>query len=386
MNPAEDNWQDLGEVPPSIRYTALSDLHTLVVSLTRRIVSTTLFLTESRLRNTGGRVFHPQRTVNPCDVNTAVQSLGLSLNSKDYWAKFPRRLGFKVLKKKPYSKKIVIVPYDEVECFPHAKDYMPKGERHVWSDENQKASENDPDLQKDDNYDENRSLESDTGYLSSAGNYVDMLNPNDSEIYDSEDGIVPNLEVPHGPRSERERIIAREKGLEAREDLYLEALDQKKSLQDEKQLWEMLGKEPGRPLPEAPDLPKLANCLRKRPADLVDWVDSLEYIAPWESAKKMRVQNPEEARVNTTFTSTEAQSRVPMLELNSVIPQSESHKRKPAASVAPETNGGKHVLTKRSPRKLRTRRPVGLSPGFVPTVENISETDTGNLGQENLDK
>ncbi|KAK1594417.1 uncharacterized protein LY79DRAFT_549692 [Colletotrichum navitas] len=93
---AENNWQFVSEEPPTIRATALQDFHSLLVSVTKKLVLTTLFIAESRIR--GKRKVAPstRNLVRRKDVEAAVASLGMKQNSDEFWATCARRLRLEV--------------------------------------------------------------------------------------------------------------------------------------------------------------------------------------------------------------------------------------------------------------------------------------------------
>jgi hypothetical protein len=301
--------------------------------------------------------------------------------------KFPRRSGFKVLFRKRDPKSIV--PYDEVECFPRAGGDMPRGERSDRLDVSDEDYEGDSNSQNADNCDEDRSAEGDTESSSSSLDDMEVENHSDSEIYcNSSDGVVLGAGVEHGPGKERRRLGEEERGFEIAEDLYLEALDQNHSLQEERRLWEILGEEPNKALGGEVDLPKLPPYQRKRPSDLVDWMDGLEYIAPWESIKKTRLERGERTQLGIMPISSDPQARAPRLGLNSVAPQANGSKGRSATSLGPGKNLRNSLpeVARRSPRTPRARRPAAAFSGYVSTVENVPvDNDPKASGYENQD-
>ena len=102
MNPAvpyeEDSWQNLagGGETPAIRATAFEDFHSLAVNITKRLVSTTLYCTMSRLRATRSNKVK-QADVSLGDVEAAVKILGLKANSNKFWIGAARRCHLKVV-------------------------------------------------------------------------------------------------------------------------------------------------------------------------------------------------------------------------------------------------------------------------------------------------
>ncbi|KAK6957875.1 hypothetical protein Daesc_000664 [Daldinia eschscholtzii] len=90
----DGNWRGISEEPPSIRATALADFHSLVLSVTRRLVSATLYVASSRVRvkRAGDRRNRTSDLVKVKDVQAAVASVGMAENSRQFWARAARRL------------------------------------------------------------------------------------------------------------------------------------------------------------------------------------------------------------------------------------------------------------------------------------------------------
>ncbi|KAK8051350.1 hypothetical protein PG993_002735 [Apiospora rasikravindrae] len=86
------NWQQVSEEPPAIRATALSDFHELAKSITKRLITTTLFMSESRIKAKRAPVSRAKQAVKARDVQAAVESLNLKSNSCNFWARAARRL------------------------------------------------------------------------------------------------------------------------------------------------------------------------------------------------------------------------------------------------------------------------------------------------------
>jgi RNA polymerase I-specific transcription initiation factor RRN5 len=77
---------------PSVRRVAFDDLHSLVVSMLRRLVSTVLYQANDRIRTRQDQ----SDAVTSVDVENAIDILGLAHNSFEYWIKLPRRLDLSV--------------------------------------------------------------------------------------------------------------------------------------------------------------------------------------------------------------------------------------------------------------------------------------------------
>ncbi|KAI5779288.1 hypothetical protein EDC01DRAFT_671421 [Geopyxis carbonaria] len=105
-------------VAPAIRYSAVQELHTLVTGLTRRLVATSLFLSESRQRATATTLFNPQPVVRRSDVCAAIETLDLPHNKLAYWTALPRRTGLSVVQRKLEMnyRDPRVMPYGAVEA------------------------------------------------------------------------------------------------------------------------------------------------------------------------------------------------------------------------------------------------------------------------------
>lgn len=96
MNPSEsrweDNWRQIGEhgETPAMRATAFDDFHSLTVSITKRLISTVLFCTMSRIRAMdSNKIKAADISIN--DVEAATKILKMDANSNEFWVKCARR-------------------------------------------------------------------------------------------------------------------------------------------------------------------------------------------------------------------------------------------------------------------------------------------------------
>ena len=297
MNGPKESWQTLGGQPPSIRYTAFIDIHTLVVSFTRKLVSASIFMAQSRLRSTDSRILKSSKELDlrPSDVEAAANTLGLAPNMKEYWVKVPRRLGLDVLEGRFYilngSKRKTLTPLDEVERFmrsgesfrirPAIKEELraPKREESAQEGEDKEGTTHTNSEAEDENeYSGNDESDGDETLWS-------------GECKEDDDFIVLNPDIHHEPNKTRKRLDRECQAHTDREESYLESRDQRDSQEEERRLWQLLGKQPERPILEG--LPKVLAAprrLRKRPADIHDWADDVQYSAPWETNKKRRIE------------------------------------------------------------------------------------------------
>lgn len=84
---------------PAITREALQDFYDLAVTLTRRLVSTAMFMALNRQRHMPSRHATPSPDVLHADVLAACDQLNLPPSSLEYWKKLPRRLELKVVRK-----------------------------------------------------------------------------------------------------------------------------------------------------------------------------------------------------------------------------------------------------------------------------------------------
>lgn len=393
--PEKNNWTHWSEEPPSIRHTALSDIHTLVVSLTRRLVQTALFMAMSRLRSMDDKIFRPQSLVRPCDVVAAIDCLGAPRKAR-YWVTLPRRLGLKVYRK---AEKIRVkteknvMPYDEVEEYLEQVDKRKSTAGGVGNESSRvnmdylilsAYEESEPEGNADDDE------------LSSLDDSMETGGGGPGSVAEVEDDY---QFVGGAGRSEIERKgDAKMAMLECEEDALMEALDRKHSMEAEKALWQMMGKEPKEPLINVVKFPKALIHGRKRAWEVLDWRDGVDYLAPWETIKRRKAAHGEEGeeiaeeREEEVETDSEpvverapaasvSVSEVIVLQKKNAIPSRGSTTKKKPPLIAK-----KHpVVVPSSPRKLRTRRQSKAFFGYVSTVENVAESDTEALAREQDD-
>jgi RNA polymerase I-specific transcription initiation factor RRN5 len=104
---------------PSIYRSAFNDLHTLVVSVTKRLVQTALVQATSRLRSQRHRVKGGIPLVKKRDVLTAIDIVGMQRNSQERWSRVARRCALRVYEAKwsrsRRDRTRREVPWDEVE-------------------------------------------------------------------------------------------------------------------------------------------------------------------------------------------------------------------------------------------------------------------------------
>ncbi|PTB80285.1 hypothetical protein M440DRAFT_63859 [Trichoderma longibrachiatum ATCC 18648] len=96
-----NNWKSIDEDPPSVWATTFDDFYSLAVSVTRRLVQTTLFMAMSRIRSKTAIGWKIRDMVQPQDVEAAISSLNMALKSTDAWIGSARRLRLDVYEDPP---------------------------------------------------------------------------------------------------------------------------------------------------------------------------------------------------------------------------------------------------------------------------------------------
>ncbi|PHH80711.1 hypothetical protein CDD83_3673 [Cordyceps sp. RAO-2017] len=113
-----DNWTSVNDVPPSVWATAFDDFYSLVVSVTRRLVQTTLFVSMSRIRAKRELIPKTRDIVRRRDAEAAIASLGMEPNARRFWPECARRLRLNVYHEPPAEaeeEEEEPLAYDEVE-------------------------------------------------------------------------------------------------------------------------------------------------------------------------------------------------------------------------------------------------------------------------------
>ncbi|RMD39979.1 hypothetical protein DV735_g5160, partial [Chaetothyriales sp. CBS 134920] len=113
---------------PSMTSEAVQELYELMVNFLRRILQTTIFLSQSRIRSCTNVDRLPKNQVKLVDVVAMRRVLNLQSDSWDFWTKLPRKANLRVIRgDHEQGCGTRIVPYDEVEA---ALSIRHRGGRH----------------------------------------------------------------------------------------------------------------------------------------------------------------------------------------------------------------------------------------------------------------
>lgn len=291
----EFNWRSHGgeKIPVSIMHTAFSDIHALVVSITKRLISSSLFIAMSRLRHTRKNVGNNVRSK---DIKAALDILGMKHNSREFWIRVARRCRLTVFGgSKPQSGPKL--SFDEVErrlSVPRKRAFRKKAHQPNRNDDGQSGGEGTGDNETISGSEESAlSTElnsddqavSDTADTSKEDRHTLSNAASDSLFSSADDSSLALSE--EDPLSDSEDMTEDEQqGIDP--DIYAEALDRRASQSEEQSLWKMLGREPPANvilMPENVELPRPIQPERRSGDDLDDWRAWTDYAPEWETYK-----------------------------------------------------------------------------------------------------
>lgn len=289
-----DNWRSHhGErIPVSIMHTAFADFHTLTVSITKRLISSSLFIAMSRLRHTRKNVGN---NVHSKDIKAALDILGMKHNSREFWIRVARRCRLTVFSDNTLQSGSKL-SYDEAERRlsatwkrkhkkksnqPNRNDGQSGGEG--TGEDGTTAGSEESALSTELNSDDH--AVSDTADTGKEDRHISSNAASDSLFSSTDDsGLAPSEE--EWSSDSEDMTEDEQQGIDP--DTYAEALDSRASQSEEQSLWKMLGREPPTNvilMPEEVELPGLIQPKRGSGDDLDDWRAWTDYAPEWETYK-----------------------------------------------------------------------------------------------------
>lgn len=231
-----ENWHYIDNSPPSMWATTFEDFHSLAVSITKRLVQTTLFLSMSRIRAKKELVPTTRDIVRAQDVEAAIASLGMKPNSHQFWSKCARRLRLEV-QEEPPSK-------DE-EC-------EGEGEPLSYEEIENLLSQNDDDVKPTLEPEFDEIVDSDEPEaLSSDFEDPPLLSDDENYAVDREANEVLQFSAADFPETYRKKEVLKNRIItERRQEQYAEERDQYANWQAENVMWDLLQKKPLIELPK----------------------------------------------------------------------------------------------------------------------------------------
>ncbi|KAJ4289118.1 hypothetical protein N0V90_011460 [Kalmusia sp. IMI 367209] len=267
---------------PSMYRTAFRDFHTLVLSLTKRLMQTALIQATSRIRSQGWRAKKGVLLyVRERDVHTAADLLGLKKTRRQYWRDVPRRCRLNVWQGKWRKRRQFT--WDEVE---RTLDSLETRATPLGSDTDTPG----PDSEAEDENFKSRATRSGTP-LPQPGQVIGI----DSNSDHSDTAMVdPDSDM--GQQSEQDSEVSSLHVTEDEESLYdssedelqaLEGFDQDMSREEERKLWHILrntsmdGQTPAEPEIKFEEGNRKGSH-RKRMEQADDWRTWTHFHAEWE--------------------------------------------------------------------------------------------------------
>lgn len=290
----ERNWQSVDGDHPSIRRATLDDLYSLALTLTRRLVAATLYMASSRILAQRGCNPHIQSKVRRRDVHAAALSLGFRTEKQPVLAGSARRLGLHVYEHPPKPSEEedgeTKMPYDAVE---HALGMH--GHRYISSirhriQRTELSSDEEAVSRHATAYSEAEtdSVDSDDGY-SSDGEYEE-IDEEDEDVKAEADEIMLYSAVDQ-PQTKRDReTLFRRIKAERDQEGYANAMDAQASYQEERRMWEVLGRHPPQPLVDR-GLPPAGRRLKVSVGAAYsvgkDWRAHTKMVSEWEYRSRL---------------------------------------------------------------------------------------------------
>ena len=266
----EDNWRSYatrGNNSPSILFTAFSDFHAISISITQRLVQSTLFFAMTRLRATSASgQSKPRSQVRRRDVMAALNVLGMKPDAKSFWARMARKCKLRV--------------YDKV------RHRQVSGKRYSYVEverllgPSRISDRETPEIMAED-VNTLRYRKSPAPTVSSAATSDDSLCSDSISI--EADGSNPQSNN-EGLLEKTLHFTKKQDSHGPLQDAYLESLDQQASLNEERCLWEMLGHDLAEKTHPV-DMKLFSGPFSKRrhKEQLLDWRDGFDYAEEWET-------------------------------------------------------------------------------------------------------
>ena len=277
-----NNWSNIDDKPPSMWATAFDDFHSLAVSITRRLVSSTLFFSMSRIRAKKELIPSTRNIVRKQDVEAAVASLGMSPNSKEMWATCARRLRLDVYQEPPDlddddDMEVEPMTYGQVEA-----ELSGQPSIHEEREDSLKMSSSDEIDEDDDDDDDEEASAYDAGLESGP----DDFDEDADEIRREANEVLWYSATSIDDVSTARQALTLRIATERRQEALAELQDSYASNQAEMEMWNVLQKRPPMELPRVQD----PGPVRRSKLDVEsiyplgrDWAERMEYYAEWET-------------------------------------------------------------------------------------------------------
>ena len=263
-----NNWKHVENVPPSIWATTLEDFRSLTISMTRRLVQSTLYTASTRIRSTLRRRSNVKQCVRRGDVQAALSSLGMAPNAMEFWRKCARRNRMEVFdygggaEDEEAIEEPTAMTYDEVERALRIDDETcPASEFTFAAEQDEEHTIKSEDDEPEKSYYEEPTVDDEA-----------------NEVFDYSLADFPET---HRMKSAlRNRIV-----IEQRQEQFAEDFDQHASYKEELEMWALLMQEPPVPIPKVADtgpLPQSNLDVESMYPLGRDWRKNTRYYGLWE--------------------------------------------------------------------------------------------------------
>lgn len=279
----EGNWQAVDGDTPSIRLTTLEDFYSLALTLTRRLVASSLYMATTRIRAERGYRPEVRTFVKDKDVQAALMSLGLATR-KPPLTGCVRRLGLSVYEEPPKPQE-----HDEVEAVSYgAVEAELDIDRQTGSNQVRRQLERMA-LSSDESSVSSESAEQDgtesEGESEGNGPAVGVDSEEDEEVKaEANEAILYSAVDP--PQTKRDRqALCRKIRAQRAQERYADKVDTQTSYREEVRMWDVLGK--SRPISLVdPGSSSPSDRRRKLTVDAAsarDWRAKTKVVSEWEA-------------------------------------------------------------------------------------------------------
>ncbi|KAK4080456.1 hypothetical protein H0G86_000825 [Trichoderma simmonsii] len=273
-----NNWNSVDEEPPSMWATTFDDFHSLAVSVTRRLVQTTLFMAMSRIRAKNSMGNNVRAMVQLQDAEAAISSLNMASKLNETWINSARRLRLDVYEDPPERDEEFEeerMSYEEVEQALSGEGAAGSRQRtHTDTPfSTQHSNEHEEDVSSDD-------ILSDSSRSPSPTNEEEQqINMEAMEVLEHS---VLDIRTDKATKKALKAFIA----IDRQKERQAEEIDQYASYKAEVEMWNLLQKKPPMDLPKKhdPGPPRRSNqTLDTFYPSGREWARKLLYYSEWET-------------------------------------------------------------------------------------------------------
>ncbi|OAL72481.1 hypothetical protein A7D00_3483 [Trichophyton violaceum] len=299
----EDNWTRVcfHEETPAVTCDSFTDFYTIAVSLTRRLVQSSIFFALMRIRAMDERGRDRDRVIRKDDVINALDTLKVQHNTREFWIYAARRCSLDVREYvSKNSFKTTLLSYDEVEKRLSSSSLELAEPRHKEPEDQEEAQEEDDEEELQHEEEEEEEEGSDVLLMNNPERYT--VEDSSSSFEGSETDVSMGDVSSSGTDEEL---------LSDEEEIYAMAIDKETSRGEEKRLWQILNPTPKsesdiKAEMESDDEGLFSSSRRrtkpltrrKTIQDLQDWRNAVLPMADWELFGPETLSVNEEIREN----------------------------------------------------------------------------------------